>query len=303
MSTIGTGVLVGTALIVIIPEGVETLYSASSSIARVHKSVKTPDAAPAAVKGGMGIHAAHMPPTHENKQEDGKSKFVQFDKGQAPPQITERGLELEPFIRIAPSQPLVRRAEPEGRNEEPHDPDHDDSPHAWIGLSLILGFILMYLIDTLPSLTPSSPPAPLHISLHDLSSTPTTPLSPVSPSHTHSTTLGLTIHAVADGIALGATSASPSTRVSLGFVVFAAILLHKAPAAFGLTAVLLKQGLSKRMARAHLLLFSAAAPAGAIGTWALVNLLGRAGANDARSEANSAWWTGVVLIFSGGTFL
>jgi zinc transporter 9 len=77
-------------------------------------------------------------------------------------------------------------------------------------------------------------------------------------------------------------------------------MLHKAPAAFGLTSVLLKQGLSKRTARTHLLLFSLAAPAGAVFTWAVVHMLGREfmGGDDGLT-----WTTGWVLLFSGGTFL
>jgi zinc transporter 9 len=80
-------------------------------------------------------------------------------------------------------------------------------------------------------------------------------------------------------------------------------MLHKGPAAFGLTSVLLKQGLSKRNARAHLAVFSLAAPIGAIGTWMIVNLLGRAGLARSDENGGGVWWTGVVLIFSGGTFL
>ena len=76
-------------------------------------------------------------------------------------------------------------------------------------------------------------------------------------------------------------------------------MVHKAPAAFGLTAVLLKQGLGKRGARAHLMAFSLAAPIGAVGTWVVVRTLG-GGSGD---EESMRWWTGVLLLFSGGTFL
>ena len=76
--------------------------------------------------------------------------------------------------------------------------------------------------------------------------------------------------------------------------------MHKAPAAFGLTSVLLKQGLGKRGARAHLVVFSLAAPAGAVATWVLVRALGGGGTSE---PAVMKWWTGVLLLFSGGTFL
>ena len=79
-------------------------------------------------------------------------------------------------------------------------------------------------------------------------------------------------------------------------------MVHKAPAAFGLTSVLLKQGLGKRAARAHLVFFSLAAPAGALATWMAVRTLG-GGVADGAEEESVRWWTGVLLLFSGGTFL
>lgn len=80
-------------------------------------------------------------------------------------------------------------------------------------------------------------------------------------------------------------------------------MIHKAPAAFGLTSVLLKQGLGKRGARAHLVVFSLAAPAGAVGTWVVVRALGGGGGEGGGGELHTKWWTGVLLLFSGGTFL
>ena len=183
--------------------------------------------------------------------------------------------------------------------EEPVKPHRE--PHAWIGVSLILGFILMYLIDTLASIKPPTPPQRMNIySLSDLgSSTPTAPAK-ASSKNSFSTTLGLVIHAAADGIALGASSTIPS----ISFIIFFAIMIHKAPAAFGLTSVLLKQGLGKRRARAHLMAFSLAAPTGAIITWAIVKLLGGGGEAEGTAGAESMkFWTGVILLFSGGTFL
>lgn len=121
-----------------------------------------------------------------------------------------------------------------------------------------------------------------------------------SPRQTRSlaTTTGLVIHAAADGIAMGASASTANTK--LGFVIFVAIMVHKAPAAFGLTSVLLKQGLSKRAARGHLIIFSLAAPIGALTTWILVNIIGGGGKVDTEQ---GQWWTGMLLLFSAGTFL
>lgn len=76
----------------------------------------------------------------------------------------------------------------------------------------------------------------------------------------------------------------------------------RAPAAFGLTSVLLKQGLSTREARTHLIIFSLAAPVGALLTWSAVNILGLSSAALGKS-ANAEFAVGCVLLFSGGTFL
>lgn len=78
-------------------------------------------------------------------------------------------------------------------------------------------------------------------------------------------TLGLVVHAAADGIALGAAAASTQTEVEM--IVFIAIMLHKAPAAFGLVTILLHHGLDKKRIRRHLLVFSMAAPIGALLTF------------------------------------
>jgi len=191
----------------------------------------------------------------------------------------------------------------------------DRDPHAYVGISLIAGFILMYLIDTIPKkASTTSQPQRFQINLTSFSlnrgSSPTTagiPSTPNQESFTQpqvranarpsSTTVGLVIHGLADGIALGASS---TTTNRLSFIIFIALMIHKAPAAFGLTSVLLKQGLSKRAAKAHLIIFSAAAPVGALLTWAVANLFGYSGLPESTS---TEFATGVLLIFSGGTFL
>jgi zinc transporter 9 len=184
----------------------------------------------------------------------------------------------------------------------------------------------MYLIDTLPqqaSTSMSQQPQRFSVSLNSFSFNRlrsfSNPIMEDEPLEDHenalgtsrnvdrssrpsSTTLGLVIHAAADGIALGASSAASggSGKRNLGFIIFFALMLHKAPAAFGLTSVLLKQGLSKRMARAHLVVFSLAAPVGALLTWSAAQILGFAG-NDDPSEGE--FFCGLLLLFSGGTFL
>lgn len=131
-------------------------------------------------------------------------------------------------------------------------------------------------------------------------------------------TLGLVIHAMADGIALGASSLSE--KGGLGFVVFLAVIVHKGgsllfdirsiynsadhnphpgPTALGLTTTLLSQKLTRAQIRTRLLLFSASAPVGAILTYFLVKLFGGSDAHVGKHDIDGIqWWTGAVLLFS-----
>jgi zinc transporter 9 len=292
------GVLVGTSLIVIIPEGVDTLYSAGEVSGHRHAPRSTSPRFLTPL-----LQASRRGPARVVRRIEIENTFSRRD-------------ELPDSIHDSISGPITADEEkasfgsPSPKSSVDMDiPDTSQHPvdapstqssrtsHAWIGVSLIFGFILMYLLDTLPTLSAASNsrgPAANIYSLSDLSSAS----PPPPPQRALSTTLGLCIHAIADGIALGASSSSTSTT-SLSLIIFVAIMVHKAPASFGLTAVLLKQGLGKRGARAHLVAFSLAAPIGAVGTWVVVRTLG-GGAGD---EESLRWWTGVLLLFSGGTFL
>jgi zinc transporter 9 len=306
------GVLVGTALIVIIPEGVETLYSSETH--RIEKSLHTrtldvrwqhqnthailprmaqdvPDLN--AMPGPVIPEApSALPSLPSTSTEPGEVHIWESDDGHTGPQERET-------------------ADEESESDTHEHEEDEGSLHAWIGVALISGFILMYLVDRLPAFASPSKQQrpPYHISLDNLggsglrrSSSPfrdgggPEPDSHSSRSHSFATTTGLVIHAAADGIALGASGSD----ANLSFIIFLALLVHKAPASFGLTSVLLKQGLSSRTARAHLLVFSLAAPVGALLTFFFVQTLGSGFGGD---EAATRWRTGMLLLFSAGTFL
>ncbi|KAI9649505.1 hypothetical protein NHQ30_002082 [Ciborinia camelliae] len=307
ISTIGMGVLVGTSLVVIIPEGIEAVYTAGSS-AHAHGargvSIQERSSGLSWV-GGLNTVA------YSNKANINRRHNVQGPRNSEPVEvkIITRDSLPEEKENTSPEKPEDK---PKKESEEHHE--EEESPTFWIGLSLILGFILMFLIDKLPrhaSEKLQAPAAPRQISLNNLSQGISNisssddesdgffqSLTP-SPKQSRSlaTTTGLVIHASADGIAMGASASTSNTK--LGFIIFVAIMVHKAPAAFGLTSVLLKQGLSKRAARGHLIVFSLAAPFGAISTFLLVNILGGGNIEGVKGQ----WWTGMLLLFSGGTFL
>lgn len=302
------GILVGTALVIIIPEGVETLYSSQN-----YRSSSSPQTRSLDVRWQHKSSAPHIILPRGVPEIDALPGPVVADDTSPFGDVTP------PKTPTAPGEvhALNLDGESDLGNSHDHDHEHEDEGralHAWIGISLISGFILMYLIDKLPPFI--SPPKPrrlpYHISLDNLggsglrrSSSPNRDGSLLdqdsnshtahSP-HTFAMTTGLVIHAAADGIALGASGSDSS----LSFIIFLALLVHKAPAAFGLTSVLLKQGLSSRAAGRHLLVFSLAAPVGALLTFLIVHTLGSGFGGD---EASNRWRTGVLLLFSAGTFL
>ncbi|XP_053970379.1 zinc transporter ZIP9 isoform X2 [Hylaeus anthracinus] len=107
-------------------------------------------------------------------------------------------------------------------------------------------------------------------------------------------TLGLVVHAAADGIALGAAATTSQADVEL--IVFLAIMLHKAPAAFGLVSFLLHEGVDRKRISRHLLVFSFAAPCLALITYFGIGKEGK----ETLSNVNA---TGLAMLFSAGTFL
>ncbi|NXS01175.1 S39A9 protein, partial [Oxylabes madagascariensis] len=125
-----------------------------------------------------------------------------------------------------------------------HDHGHDHSRlHAYIGVSLVLGFVFMLLVDQIGS---------SHVHSTDVKHTQRQGNSFCLDS------CQLTVQLVSDGVALGAAASTSQTSVQL--IVFVAIMLHKAPAAFGLVSFLMHAGLERNRIRKHLLVFALAAP-------------------------------------------
>ncbi|XP_052352070.1 zinc transporter ZIP9-like [Oncorhynchus keta] len=221
VTVLGAGLLCGTALAVIIPEGVHALYEEVLE----------------------GVH-------HAPGQVEGVG-------------VSEPREGVDAVLGVS--------------GEHSHSHEH---LHAYIGVSLVLGFVFMLLVDQIGS-------AHVHSSADD-------PESARVASSKITTTLGLVVHAAADGVALGAAASTSQTSVQL--IVFVAIMLHKAPAAFGLVSFLMHAGLERNRIRKHLLAFALAAP-----VLAMVTFVGLSqSSKEALSNVNA---TGVAMLFSAGTFL
>ncbi|CAK7272266.1 hypothetical protein SEPCBS57363_005046 [Sporothrix epigloea] len=344
ISSIGVGILVGTSLIVIIPEGVEAiaepmLNPPSSAVVagHVHRSRReaslinirsVPKAAVIAARSS-DVHAALLDDIivraqplaqiarRDDEDDDDDDEVKNATDGKAPAKnggTSEKATDTD-TANEGPSN----HHQGLGKVKQGTSSAELDTPRSlptfFIGFALVTGFVLMFLIDRLPRHAVDklqSGPTTRHISLDNLASSSLVGdsdesveeegfLGSLTPTPRQSrglaTTVGLVIHAAADGIAMGASATTDDMK--LGLVIFVAIMVHKAPAAFGLTSVLLKHGLSKRAARGHLIIFSLAAPFGALGTYILIKLLG--GGN--MEGEHGQFWTGMLLLFSAGTFL
>ena len=95
-----------------------------------------------------------------------------------------------------------------------------------------------------------------------------------------------------DGFAVGAATRSDSR--ALGITIAVAMVLHKAPVAFGLATSFMTAKWSWQKSQKALLAFSSASPLAALITYGLI------GAIPALSSASS---TALCVLFSGGTFL
>jgi zinc transporter 9 len=225
--------------------------------------------------------------------------------------ILPEGIEALAAASPHPQHPQAPAPNRASRRDDDPAKQQLELPAFQIGFALVIGFALMFLVDRLPRHATDrfqAAPTSRHVSLENLAGSSASgeeesdgflgSLRP-SPKQTRSlaTTTGLVIHAAADGIAMGASASTANLNV--GLIIFFAILVHKAPAAFGLTSILLKQGLSKRATRVHLMVFSLAAPSGALATYFLVSLIG----GESMEGESAQWWTGMLLLFSAGTFL
>lgn len=162
-----------------------------------------------------------------------------------------------------------------------------DYRHVYLGTALVSGFLLMLIIDQL--LFPGEHPQDVNSSL------PTTEKRTFHKGSNQSTaTIGLVVHSAADGVALGAASASGHSHVE--FLIFIAIMLHKAPAAFGLTSILLHSGCERRKIKRHLLIFAVTAPVASLIIYMLL-------ARVYQEAVISDKMNGIALLFSAGTFL
>jgi len=109
-------------------------------------------------------------------------------------------------------------------------------------------------------------------------------------------TIGLIVHGLADGLALGMSMLSnddSSSSYGLSLVVFLALAVHKAPTSLAYTVSLMSTSLSRAECKKHLLLFSASTPLGAIASYASFTFF----------KSRQADNVGLAMLISAGSFL
>ena len=106
--------------------------------------------------------------------------------------------------------------------------------------------------------------------------------------HSSSLVIGLTIHAVADGVVLAAAFSLGELVLSLQLA--AVVLMHKFPAAFSLSAYSLHERENRKKSLLDLLLFASATPAAMLLSFFLF-------------EPSSSAWQGLAVLFAAGGFI
>ncbi|KAJ2383940.1 hypothetical protein H4S02_005055 [Coemansia sp. RSA 2611] len=300
LALFGAGLLIGAALAVILPEGVETL----SRSLLADKHADTDDLVESmnstigwSLVAGfctMFLIDSVFPSHHHEQSGSDDAALTQHDNDSA---------------ACLEEIPMADRA------------DRDAGPAAQSEFTLHGQYARRSADDSASELPAASPTPTVHPADDGWTQAPQTQPQPqwrrilgqlrlaLSPRHLPSTLIGILVHSCADGLALGAAVAASAAQSadaaahtsSLEVVVFLALLLHKAPAAFGLITTLKQRGHAAYKLGIWLSVFAASAPLAALLTFAVFSVVQPK--HQAGSEAAVQPWAGVVMLYSAGTFL
>lgn len=155
----------------------------------------------------------------------------------------------------------------------------------WIGISIMLGFLCMMLIDQSHKEKTTSH----EISVNEFEMNYHVPERNLIKSVLkNSLTLALILHSFVDGISLG----SSFHNEEITFILSLIIIIHKLPTVFSLSCLLIQQNLDAKIIKFHILLFSLATPVSSLVTWIILLVLN-----------TSDTLIGILLLFSSGTFI
>ncbi|KAJ1645335.1 hypothetical protein J3B02_003809 [Coemansia erecta] len=320
LALFGAGLLIGAALAVILPEGIETLTRALLSSKGAHQSFESVDEIAESLNNTVGWSLVAGFCTmflidnlcssgHSHDVPDNDSAACLDEIQMSPTGNHHPGMAASEFTLHSPqnSSPSSPNNYHHHHHHHHHHCDTEDSVDVNVTSDSHGG-----------AWADRAPPQKrkwLHV-LRNL-------LSALSPTSLPSTLIGILVHSCADGLALGAAVAAASASSSsassppaaaddnhtssLELIVFMALLLHKAPAAFGLITTLKQQGYPRYKLSIWLTVFAASAPLAALATFSVFLLISSHNSSHhdqkSSSAAAAAPWAGTVMLFSAGTFM
>lgn len=164
-----------------------------------------------------------------------------------------------------------------------------------VGLPILVGFVLMFTIEKFVAHNDND--RILYSATTNTNSTTSSAFDEGRIAFTvgsvlkSSITLGLLVHAAVDGVSLGSSFADQDS--TLQFVMVIALIIHKIPTAFSLGTILSKEKLEDKVLLIHLGLFALLTP---VSTWITFTII-------EFFNTNIQFVTGILLLFSSGTFL
>ena len=285
ITAIASGIIIASALLVVVPEGFELAtgeghdehgddaIGGEVAIVLLEHGAGEIDAETAIeeIEALFGDHEEHgEEEEHSESEEDEESLSEEI---MHVIEEVEDG-DIDAATGLAEIETLVLE---HGHEEE----EHEETPVAVYGLAILLGFLLMLLLEA------SGAGHAVHEEHHDHT-------KEHGHAHVHhhkvgwTLVAGLSLHAAADGLAIGAAIASGES--ALTSAVIAAVLIHKAPAAFSLGVFSMHERENESQSIKDVVLFSVATPLALI-----VSYL-------ALADIESAT-IGLVMLFSAGSFL
>lgn len=161
---------------------------------------------------------------------------------------------------------------------------HSDSHRGGLaaGAAVLLGFVFMLVLESLGF------GHDVHEEHHDHMEEHNHDHVNHPAEHSSSLVIGLTLHAVMDGVVLAAAFSLGELVLSLQLALI--VLMHKFPAAFSLAAYSLHERKNRSRSLIDLLLFAIATPIAMVVSWALFG--------DSESS-----WQGLAVLFAAGGFI
>lgn len=301
ITAIASGIIIASALLVVVPEGFELAsgnhddhgdesHSEDSelagSVALVILEMQHGDinasTAIEEIEELLGGHDSHDDDEHEEEEGGEHEEETEDSLSSSIEHVIEEfeAGEINASTGVEEIEELIT-SENHGETHNDNEHEEEEMPIAVFGLAILLGFLVMLVLEA------SGAGHAVHEEHHDHSE---------DHGHSHiyhhkigwTLVIGLSLHAAVDGLAIGAAIASGESAVTTAVV--AAVLIHKAPAAFSLGVFSSHERDSEREAIRDVALFAVATPITLMLSYLLL----------ADIESTTL---GLLMLFSAGSFL